>query len=263
MSGAHAVLGEGSPVLLLHGLGGDRHQSLDLLAADERRTRIAPELPGHGSTELPDDAPVTFERFAGSVAGLLDALAAAGRVGGRVPVVGVSMGAGIALTLAATRPDLVERLVLVRPAWLAQRPAPNLAAFGVIAELLVELDPVSAEKAFASSALLAKIDIEAPAMAQSLLRQFRRPRAREFSRVLAEMPRSLPLPDREAYRTVTVDTLVLVAPHDPVHPFELGVTLAEWLPNARWATLPRKQPDPAEHQAALQRAVADHLGEKR
>jgi hypothetical protein len=92
------------------------------------------------------------------------------------------------------------------PALLAgTSPAPNLAAFGVVAELLAELGTTSAEKAFASSAILRGIEIEAPAMAQSLLGQFRRRHARERARVLAAIPRSLPIPDRAAYRSIAID----------------------------------------------------------
>ena len=35
-----------------------------------------------------------------------------------MPVGGISMGAAIALRIAALRPDLVSALVLARPAWL-------------------------------------------------------------------------------------------------------------------------------------------------
>ena len=254
---SHTVIGEGPPVLLLHGLGGDREQSVALLAPNERWTRIAPDLPGHGETDLGDDEPVTFEHFAARVADLLDELVP----GTAVPVVGVSMGAGVALALTAARPDLVARLVLVRPAWLDTSPVPNLQAFEVIAELLTAAGPTAGAEAFATNDSLQDIHQEAPAMAQSLLGQFRRPHAQERARVLARLPHSLPLPDRAAYEAITVDALVLVAPEDPVHPLDLGGALAEWLPNALLGLLPRKLTDPTEHQLALQRAVAEYLRE--
>lgn len=261
---AHVVTGEGPPVLLLHGLGGGREQALGLLPAEDRYTRIVPEMPGHGGSAIDADEPVTFAHFADLTAELLDGLVAAGRVpAGPMPVVGVSMGAGVALALAAARPDLVDRLVLIRPSWLDRSPAPNLAPFGVVAELLAELGPASGEEAFEASAVHCGIAREAPAMARSLLGQFRRPGARENSRVLAELPRSLPLPDREAYRRLTVETLVLVAPRDPVHPLDLGLRLAGLLPRARARQLPRKLLDPTAHDAAVRLAVHEYLGQTR
>jgi pimeloyl-ACP methyl ester carboxylesterase len=260
---AYVLTGDGPPVLLLHGLGGDQDQALRMLPAEERRTRIAVDMPGHGDTAIASDEPVTFEHFAELTAALLDHIISTGDVRpGPMPVVGVSMGAGVGLALAAARPDLVERLALVRPAWLIGRPTANLAPFRVIAELLDELGPASGEQAFASSAVLHAIEREAPAMAASLLKQFRRPDARGRARVLAEITRSQPLPDRAAYQTITVDTLVLVAPQDPVHPLDLGLRLAEYLPHARVAHLPRKLLDPSEHETALRRAIHDYLDEQ-
>ena len=254
---SHTVTGEGPPVLLLHGLGGDHEQSLALLAPEERCTRIAPDLPGHGETDLADDEPATFDHFAARVADLLDEL----MPHTAMPIIGVSMGAGVALALTAARPDLVTRLVLIRPAWLTTNPVRNLAAFEVVAELLRAAGPTAGAEAFAGNDILQDIEREAPAMAQSLLGQFRRPHAQERARVLARLPHSLPLPDRAAYEKTTVNSLVLVAPEDPVHPLALGVAMAEWLPNARLELLPRKLADATEHQLALQRAVAAHLGE--
>jgi pimeloyl-ACP methyl ester carboxylesterase len=88
--------GRGSPVLLLHGLGGDQTQSLGLLPDDLHVTRIAPELPGHGQTDLLDTEPVGFAPFTSLVAASIDRLQDTGRIpGNAMPVVGISMGAGI------------------------------------------------------------------------------------------------------------------------------------------------------------------------
>lgn len=86
-------------VLLLHPLGTDRRcwdlEGLDTLAVD---------LPGHGSAPcLPPGSGV--HDFAEAVAG--------GWTGERVHVVGVSLGGLVAQHLAASYPELVERLVLV------------------------------------------------------------------------------------------------------------------------------------------------------
>jgi len=243
-------------VLLLHGLGGSRAQSLDLLPPDVRATRIAPDLPGHGDADLPADHPVSFAAFAALVADLLDSP----RLGGPVPVVGVSMGAGVATTLAATRPDLVERLVLVRPAWLDVSPPPNLAPFGRIADLLRTLGPDAGLDAFRSTPEYLSVVDASPAMADSLLGQFARPHAVARSRVLAELPHDLPLPTREAYGDLRVPTLVLAAPGDPVHPEQLARTLTTWIPDARLTMVPHKGVDPAEHRTAVHREVAAALG---
>lgn len=63
---------------------------------------------GCGFSDRPEDFGYSLEEHAGTVATLLDELGLAG-----CEVVGFSMGGAVAITLAATRPDLVSRLVLM------------------------------------------------------------------------------------------------------------------------------------------------------
>lgn len=96
------------PVVLLHGLGdsGDlwRHQRAALA---ERYDVVAVDLPGHGASP-PIAGRTNLEEMARSVAATADEL---GLV--RPVFVGLSMGGGVAQTLAVTRPDLVRALALV------------------------------------------------------------------------------------------------------------------------------------------------------
>ncbi|MEV0946132.1 alpha/beta fold hydrolase [Rhodococcus sp. NPDC049939] len=124
------IAGTGTPVLLLHGLGGNADQSFGLLPADADYMRIAPEMPGHGHTDLLEGEPLNFRTFAVHTADCLDALRTKGGIPSRpLPVVGVSMGAGVALALANYRPGLVASLTLVRPSWADTAPPPHLTAF--------------------------------------------------------------------------------------------------------------------------------------
>jgi len=90
------VLGEGPPILLLHGTGASTHSWRDLAPLLARRfTVVAPDLPGHGFTERD-------RRRAPSLPFMADAVAAlVGRVGLRPrAVVGHSAGAAIAIRCA-------------------------------------------------------------------------------------------------------------------------------------------------------------------
>ncbi len=97
-------------ILAIHGLTGYggrwevlfREQLPDIAA-------VAPDLLGHGRSSW--DAPWTIEANAAALAALVEAEGAA-----PVVAVGHSFGAAIALSLAATRPDLVAGLVLLDPA---------------------------------------------------------------------------------------------------------------------------------------------------
>lgn len=89
--------GDGSPLLLLHGLGGDRgiwRPVLAPLAAEH--DVIAVDLPGFGrSPALPEDPPPAPARLAAAVARLLDGLGL-----DRVHVAGNSLGGWVGIELA-------------------------------------------------------------------------------------------------------------------------------------------------------------------
>ena len=104
------------PVVLLHGWGA----SLDALAPiqtclEAQRRMIAFDLPGFGRSD-PPPAPWSSVEYAGLLERALERLGLA-----RVSLIGHSRGGAIAIVLAACRPDLVHRLVLVNSAGL--RPA--------------------------------------------------------------------------------------------------------------------------------------------
>ncbi len=105
-------LGEGSPVVLLHGLLGSPHYLLPLarsLARSGRRV-LVPWLPGHGPSDRLE--PFGFDAAADLLA---DAAAAAGAE--RPAVAGHSFGAPLAVTWASRRP--VSSLVAASPVGVA------------------------------------------------------------------------------------------------------------------------------------------------
>jgi pimeloyl-ACP methyl ester carboxylesterase len=110
----YEVGGSGSPLLLLHGLGGSLSNWVALTPALARRHRVlVVDLPGHGGSDPLPAAP-NLEAFAERV-GLLaereDMLPAA--------IVGHSAGGLIALRLAARRPEAVTGIVLAASAGIS------------------------------------------------------------------------------------------------------------------------------------------------
>jgi pimeloyl-ACP methyl ester carboxylesterase len=104
----------GSPVLLLHGLGGAASNWVELAPLLARRHRvIVPELPGHGGSSPLPAAP-NLDVFAERV-GIVSALAGCRRAA----VVGHSLGALVAMRLAVRRRDDVTALVLAGAAGIS------------------------------------------------------------------------------------------------------------------------------------------------
>lgn len=108
--------GRGRPVVIIHDAGqssaaAQRHGFLEHLAADFRVT--APDLPGHGGS--PPVADPTIEQIATAILATLEALGDE-----RFDLVGIGVGAAIALTIAGRRPGGVRSIVAglpTRPDW--------------------------------------------------------------------------------------------------------------------------------------------------
>jgi pimeloyl-ACP methyl ester carboxylesterase len=115
------VWGDGDPELvLLHG-GAQNAHTWDTVALALRRPLIAVDLPGHGRSDWRDDRDYWPVRNAEAIAAAVGALA-----GRAAAVVGMSLGGLTAIRLAATRPGLVRRLVVVdvTPGVTAAKSAP-------------------------------------------------------------------------------------------------------------------------------------------
>jgi 2-hydroxymuconate-semialdehyde hydrolase len=103
---------EGAPVLLIHGSGPGvsayANWRLTIPALAERFQVVAPDMAGFGFSERPAHASYDLALWVGQVVGLLEALGLE-----RVSVVGNSFGGAVALRLATSHPELVDRLVLM------------------------------------------------------------------------------------------------------------------------------------------------------
>ena len=100
-------LGAGRPLLLLHGItanGLTWGRAAEALA--QRHEVIAADLRGHGSSDAPE-GPYRDDDFVADVAGLIAQLARE-----PIDVIGHSLGGRIAMQLAASRPNVVGRLIL-------------------------------------------------------------------------------------------------------------------------------------------------------
>jgi 3-oxoadipate enol-lactonase len=131
---AHDDEGDGDPVVLIHaGVCDRRMWEPQWATLTDRFRTIRCDLRGFGESPL---VPESFNN-ADDVLGLLDALGI-----DRASVVGASFGGRVALELAATWPQRVEKLILLSGAWEGVDPDPALAAFGEEENRLLEEDDV-------------------------------------------------------------------------------------------------------------------------
>ena len=110
---AYDDIGQGDPVVLIHGFASNRSENWRRLgwygAIERKRMRLlALDIRGHGESAKPHDAQAyKSEMLTSDVIALLDHAGV-----GRAHVLGYSMGARVALATALAHPDRVDHLVI-------------------------------------------------------------------------------------------------------------------------------------------------------
>ena len=118
--------GDGTPVVLVHGLGGrseDWHNLAPFMVRNGFRVYM-PDLPGHGRSASPKDFSYSIPDQANTVVGFMDALGLT-----KVDLGGHSMGGWIVQRIAFQHPDRVNKLMLFDSAGLDHKPLWNTALF--------------------------------------------------------------------------------------------------------------------------------------
>lgn len=119
--------GAGDPVVVLHGWGGRIEAMAPVLSCLRDSFRVvALDLPGFGESPPPPQAWGTPE-YAGFVRATIAALDV-----GRAHFVGHSFGAKVALHIAASHPDAVDKLVLVGSPGIRRAPSGRVRAKRVL-----------------------------------------------------------------------------------------------------------------------------------
>jgi pimeloyl-ACP methyl ester carboxylesterase/putative sterol carrier protein len=243
-AGAHVLscfsVGEGPPVVLLHGLGATRLSWMPLLQPLADRYRVlAPDLPGHGESSKPR-VTYTPRFYAGVIGRLLAELEL-----DRAVLVGNSMGGRIALEVAARAPARVAGLVLVGPA-VAGLPFPyyarllrllpaELGAFPVPMRRRLVL--LGIKQLFAHPERLPRNAYTAGA--DEFIRVYRSGRARvALLGAMRGLMRDRPDLFWDAVRQVGAPALVIHGEQDRLVPVRLGEILASALPRAELVVLP-------------------------
>ena len=119
-----AVMGEGPPILALHGFDSSHlefRRLAPLLAG--RHQLFIPDLFGFGFCPRPVDAPYGPEAVLDHLQRVLEQVLSRSGAS-QVGLIGASMGGSVAVELARRCPERIERLLLLAPAGLTGKPMP-------------------------------------------------------------------------------------------------------------------------------------------
>jgi len=250
-------VGEGTPFVFQHGLGGDVNQPFKLFVPPPGFRLLAFDCRAHGETRpLGDETRIGLAPFVDDLLVFLDHLQIEKTVVG-----GISMGSAIALNFTLRYPQRVLGLVLSRPAWLKTPPPENIRLCELIAGLIRQYGAAGAKERFVESPEYAALLRNWPEVAASLLRQFDHPRATETVIKIERIPHDSPLNSLDELKTIRVPTLVLASRQDPIHPFEYGQILAQTIPGAVFRELTAKAVSPERHAVDVQTYIESFLKE--
>ncbi len=225
--------GEGSPIVLCHGITATRryvvHGSRSLERAGHRV--VSYDARGHGESDpSPAGEDYGYPRLVADLERVVEA-----ELGeGRFVLAGHSMGAHTAVAYALRHQERLAGLAVIGPAYAGEISSESLSYWEGLASAL-EADGVDGFVAYIDR----KQGID-PAWRESVLRftrerisLHRRPEA--LVRALREVPRSRPFGSLEELAGLEVPALVVASNDeaDPGHPYETAAAYAEALPQAR------------------------------
>lgn len=245
-------------VVLLHGLGGDRNQPLGLVTdrfTGWPLTVLAPDARAHGDTALVGSP----ERFTSTaMAEDLHALIERLGIDGPLIVVGISMGAAVALRVARSLPDRVVGTLAIRPSFGTVPWPDHLRVFSHIADVLLTAGPAGAAT-FAAGTSYRDVARVSPSAAASLLEQFSKPDAVVRVTRLANLPADTPI-DWTGRLELGSPFTIVAAEGDPNHPRHIADLWHDRIAHSELTTIPSRDDAPATYAAGLDRAVRDFVG---
>ncbi len=222
-------LGEGAPVLLIHGSGPGvsawANWRLPLSVLSRRFRCIAPDMAGFGYSAVPAGYAFTRQAWLDQLIGLLDALGIE-----KAHVVGNSFGGSMALALAIAAPERVDRLVLMGSVGVPFALTEGLDAVWGYTPGIDRMKAIMGYFAFDRALIgddLVRMRYEAsvrPGVQESYAAMFPAPRQR-WIEAMSHAEADL--------RAIPHQTLLIHGRDDRVIPLQTTLTLNSWIDNSQ------------------------------
>jgi pimeloyl-ACP methyl ester carboxylesterase len=218
--------GEGSPVVLLHGLTATRRYVVMGSKALERAGHrvVLYDARAHGQSEGGDD--YSYDQLARDLLAVLD-----DRGIDKPTLAGASMGAHTITKFALTHPDRVAGLVIMTPAYAPERD-PGLERWDRLANGLRTGGVDGFVEAYGTPKVPEKWHDTILRVLHQRLSAHAHPDA--LADALSAVPRSRPFEAWEDLAAIEAPTIVVASRDevDPEHPYDVGERYAEAIPNA-------------------------------
>src|SRR5579872_2107534 len=227
----YRFLGDGPPVILLHPFPANHEFWLPVAEALDSRYRIIlPDLRGHGDSGA-GDGPVTMEKLANDIAGIMDEAEV-----GRAPLVGVSIGGYALFEFWRRHRGRVAALGLCNtkaPADSAESRAARLHAAADVLERGTEpFFESMVPRVFSRSTRETRPDLVAAAL--GMMRKMSPEDVAQVQRGMAERPDS-----SETLKTINVPTLLITGADDDLTGVKEAEFMRQHIPRSEMRVIPK------------------------
>jgi pimeloyl-ACP methyl ester carboxylesterase len=252
--------GEGTPVVLLHGLTAtNRYVVMGSKALERSGHRvIAYDARAHGRSDpAPSPDAYRYEDLRDDLVGVLDSHGVE-----RAVLAGASMGAHTILRLALEQPERVAALVVITPAYDDEEfgDADSLARWDALAEGLRTGGVEGFVEAYGDPGVPEQWKDTVFRVIRQRLAEHEHPEA--LADALSAVPRSRPFASIEALGAIAAPTVVVADRDeaDPGHPLAIGEAYARTIPGAELVVEEEGKSPIAWQGSQLSKLIADVAG---
>lgn len=249
--------GKGIPLVFLHGLGADLNQSRQMIQQVSGYRKITFDFRGHGKTiRFITEGDAAMLVFCKDLFHLLHYLKVDSCVLG-----GTSFGAAVGIKFAILYPIMVERLIIVRPAWLNEPDAQHFRMLKLAHDYIQKYGVETGKEYFEENPEYIITRGSFPAYASSLLGHFSRPQASTSYALLKHLPEDVPFEEMEELSQIKIPTLIVGTENDPLHPLAYAEKIADQILLSQLEIVPSKYLYPKEYLKGCQKKIATFLNE--
>ncbi len=246
----YEIVGEGKPLLFLHGMGGGIHQIRSVYEETEGIRLIIPGMQGHGESEA-DWEHYDFDHLGDDIIALMDELGLE-----KASLAGISMGAGAALNIAVRFPERVESLLLIRNAWTDRPMEPDvIRAYEDLGRCLKE----GGIEAFRKTPGWEIVKEPSAYTRNAFISPFSDPSCQRNWQKYLILPGKTPISDRSVLKDLRIPVRILANRNDLCHPFRYGEWFRDQIPGSVLTEIPDKDADPSGHRIQINRVLREML----
>ncbi len=244
----YEVWGKGSPLFFLHGMGGGIEQIRKIYEPQEGIQLIVPNQQGHGNSDA-DWEHFDFEHLADDVVALMEELKIK-----RACFAGISMGAAVCLNLAVRYPERVEKLLLIRNAWVeTSMPEQTRLAYADLGKCLQKggLDAFYQTEGWnvvAAASLYTQ---------NAFIRTFQDSSCLKDWQKYLILPEKAPVKSVEQIRSIKMPVYIVANRNDLCHPFEFGERIHTLISGSRFFEIPDKDKDSEGHKKGINQVIQE------